>query len=316
MCHRSRLTRYCTTAVLLPCIIACATQPEPPVIPVALPLRIDNLTIIDPTDGSRQPAMSILMRDGMIAAVLPTDDVRAGPPITTIDGAGRFAVPGYNNLHSHAIIAERSELLLATMLAEGVTRRSRQSHRDYTCTPAAHAPARWRQSSRHTTGGGLPPRLPERGSDATEGPGCAGVEGERVEVWLRLLKMRLSRRARLIGRRDQRSHGQLDERDRGDQRFIGKQCGVVQSTEHDDRAGVEDAARVTHPTDQGEASVTRSRSARSCCASTGGRRRHRCSNVAAVSARPGSGRSSAMGWPSMVTVSVSPPATRCRTRPP
>jgi hypothetical protein len=44
-----------------------------------------------------------------------------GPPIATVDGGNRFAVPGYNNMHSHALIAERPELLLATMLTEGVT---------------------------------------------------------------------------------------------------------------------------------------------------------------------------------------------------
>jgi imidazolonepropionase-like amidohydrolase len=39
----------------------------------------------------------------------------------TVDGGNRFAVPGYNNMHSHALIAERPEFVLTTMLAEGVT---------------------------------------------------------------------------------------------------------------------------------------------------------------------------------------------------
>jgi hypothetical protein len=90
-------------------------------IPIAGSLRIDNVTIVDPSDGGERPAMSILMDRGTIVSVLPTRDVLLGPPITTVDGGNRFAVPGYNNMHSHALIAERPEFLLATMLAEGVT---------------------------------------------------------------------------------------------------------------------------------------------------------------------------------------------------
>ena len=85
-----------------------------------------------------------------------------------------------------------------------------------------------------------------------------------------------------IRRRDKRSDGQLGERDGGSQRFIRQHGGIIQSAEHDDRAGVEDPARVTQPAAHSDAVITRSTSARSCCESTGGRRRHRCCNAAAV----------------------------------
>jgi cytosine/adenosine deaminase-related metal-dependent hydrolase len=102
-------------------IMACTKELARQEMPIAGPLRINNLTIVDPGDGSERPAMSILMDKGKIVSVMPTRDVPPGSPITTVDGENRFAVPGYNNMHSHALIAERPELLLATMLAEGVT---------------------------------------------------------------------------------------------------------------------------------------------------------------------------------------------------
>ncbi len=102
-------------------IAACAEGPTRPEILIAAPLRIDNVTIVDPDDGIERLAMSILMDKGKIVSVMPTRDVPAGSPIATVDGGNRFAVPGYNNMHSHALVAKRPELLLATMLAEGVT---------------------------------------------------------------------------------------------------------------------------------------------------------------------------------------------------
>ncbi|MEV4086338.1 amidohydrolase family protein [Nonomuraea fuscirosea] len=45
----------------------------------------------------------------------------SGEGVRRVDGAGRFVVPGYNNMHSHALAAERPALVLAAMLAEGVT---------------------------------------------------------------------------------------------------------------------------------------------------------------------------------------------------
>lgn len=57
-------------------------------------------------------------------------------------------------------------------------------------------------------------------------------------------------------------------------------------------------------------------SARSLAGSTTGSVRHRSSRRSAASGRFGSGRSSATGSPSRVTVSVSPPATRFSISPP
>jgi hypothetical protein len=86
----------------------------------AQPLRIDHVTVIDPRDGSSRPDMSVLVREGKIVSVgaLVNADTSG---VRVIDGAGRFVVPGYNNMHTHVFQEERSELFMATMLREGTT---------------------------------------------------------------------------------------------------------------------------------------------------------------------------------------------------
>lgn len=90
-------------------------------VPRAAPLRIDQVTVVDPRDGSKSPGMSIVVRDGRITAVQASKDTSAGQDVWAIDGAGRFVVPGYNNMHTHVLQQERASLFMATMLAEGVT---------------------------------------------------------------------------------------------------------------------------------------------------------------------------------------------------
>ena len=86
----------------------------------APPLRIDHVTIIDPRDGSKHPDMSVLVRGGKIVSV-SADGRAAATGLRVIDGGGRFVVPGYNNMHTHVLQEERSELFMASMLREGTT---------------------------------------------------------------------------------------------------------------------------------------------------------------------------------------------------
>ncbi|WP_285761395.1 amidohydrolase family protein [Nocardiopsis ansamitocini] len=89
--------------------------------PTAGPVRIDDVTVVDPLDGTLAAGMSILVRGGQVESVVPTETVRAERGVRVVAGAGRFAVPGFNDMHTHALQADRPALALATMLAEGVT---------------------------------------------------------------------------------------------------------------------------------------------------------------------------------------------------
>lgn len=95
---------------------------RPTTLPLAAPLRIDHVTAVDPRDGSRRIDVSVCVRDGAITSVVPCDGAKdPGADEWAVDGGGRFVVPGYNNMHTHVLQAERRELFLATMLAEGTT---------------------------------------------------------------------------------------------------------------------------------------------------------------------------------------------------
>jgi hypothetical protein len=83
-------------------------------------LRIDHVIVIDPRDGSARPDMSVLVRGGKIVSVGALVNASSSG-VRVIDGAGRYVVPGYNNMHSHVFQEGRSELFMATMLREGTT---------------------------------------------------------------------------------------------------------------------------------------------------------------------------------------------------
>jgi hypothetical protein len=84
-------------------------------------VRIDNVTVVDPTDASSRAGHSIVVHDGRIVDVMPTSSTPAEASMRVIDGAGRFAVPGYNDMHTHVLQSPNAELGFALMLAQGVT---------------------------------------------------------------------------------------------------------------------------------------------------------------------------------------------------
>lgn len=101
---------------------ATATEPPPRTVRTAASgVRIDDVTVIDPLDGSRRAGQSVFVLDGRIVDVSPTSAAPTETSLQIIDGAGRFAVPGYNDMHTHVLQAPDTELGFALMLAQGVT---------------------------------------------------------------------------------------------------------------------------------------------------------------------------------------------------
>jgi cytosine/adenosine deaminase-related metal-dependent hydrolase len=106
-------------SVLLP---GCRKQSLPKVeLPIAGKLQLDGVTIVDTHDGRLTPGMSIVMDKGRIVNITPTSDVVKDPSVLSIDAAGKFGVPGFNNMHMHVIDQADSSSVLAIMLADGVT---------------------------------------------------------------------------------------------------------------------------------------------------------------------------------------------------
>jgi imidazolonepropionase-like amidohydrolase len=89
--------------------------------PFAGTLRLDGVTIVDTENGALAPGMSILMDRGRIVRISATAVTPADPSVRSVNAAGKFVVPGYNNMHSHVLAADNASGAMAMMLTEGVT---------------------------------------------------------------------------------------------------------------------------------------------------------------------------------------------------
>ena len=81
---------------------------------------LQNVTVVDPRAGKAQAGQDVLVKDGKIVKVSnhPADAEGA----TMVDATGLFALPGYNDMHCHALnMPDQVATPNALMLAAGVT---------------------------------------------------------------------------------------------------------------------------------------------------------------------------------------------------
>jgi imidazolonepropionase-like amidohydrolase len=105
--------------------IATAIPVSPAVPRVAAPpaswLRLQGGSIVDPRDGTVRSNVNVLMNQGRIVALESSGTTRTDSSVQVVDATGKFVVPGYNDMHSHALELENPSGALALMLADGVT---------------------------------------------------------------------------------------------------------------------------------------------------------------------------------------------------
>lgn len=105
-------------------VITRVLQPKVPprvVFPPARAMRLNSVTIVDPLDGRKMPNMSIRISNGSISSIVPMHRAPGESSERIVDGSGRFAVPGYNDMHVHTMQLDDPDLAFATNLAEGAT---------------------------------------------------------------------------------------------------------------------------------------------------------------------------------------------------
>ena len=69
---------------------------------------IEDVSVVDVRDGSVEAGLSVVIADGVIQKIAPTGEVEVGGA-TVIDGAGRFVVPGFLDMHAHALVTPPAE---------------------------------------------------------------------------------------------------------------------------------------------------------------------------------------------------------------
>lgn len=98
--------------------LACQTAPEGTV-------AFENVSVL-PMDGERVlEAQTVVVSEGLIAAMGPSGEVRAPRGAEIVDGRGKFLLPGFTEMHGHLpggdAPAEYVDRMLYLFLSNGVT---------------------------------------------------------------------------------------------------------------------------------------------------------------------------------------------------
>ena len=104
-------------------LVSCSTSGEQSTEDLTGSVAISNATILTMTSEVPLENHSVIIRDGKIHKIMPNADVPEG--IETIDGSGKWLVPGLAEMHAHIPVAQdNDELVRETLflyLSNGVT---------------------------------------------------------------------------------------------------------------------------------------------------------------------------------------------------
>ena len=102
-------------------LAACASTP-PASTPADADLAITNVAVVDVERGRVEPGHDVLVRDGRIVAVGPTGRAARASGVRTIDGSGRFLIPGLWDMHAHLHLSGNPlNVEMPLLVAHGVT---------------------------------------------------------------------------------------------------------------------------------------------------------------------------------------------------
>ena len=82
------------------CLVLSACGPT--VVVPGADLAITGVTVIDGNGGDPLPRQTVLIEDGRIAAIAPSERTRVPDSAVAIDGEGQFLIPGLWDMHVHA----------------------------------------------------------------------------------------------------------------------------------------------------------------------------------------------------------------------
>lgn len=82
---------------------------------------ITHISTIDPNDGLKEN-QTVIIKDGKIHKIAPTQELKLAPSNRIIDGTGKFMIPGLWDAHVHfAFIEELAPRMFDLFLAYGIT---------------------------------------------------------------------------------------------------------------------------------------------------------------------------------------------------
>ncbi len=103
-------------------ISACMSVSQAPVEVVDRGLIIHNVNVVNTRDGSITPNRAIVIRDGKIHKITASASIRVTGTAQGVDGLGKYLVPGYLDMHTHAIFEEdKQPSAWPLLIAHGIT---------------------------------------------------------------------------------------------------------------------------------------------------------------------------------------------------
>ncbi len=109
---------------MLALVLATLFRSSGPAAP-AVPVAITHVTVIDTTGGPARADMTVLVEGDRITQVAPAALARVPEDARTLDGAGKFLIPGLWDMHIHTFFGNwvpgGREVTLPLFLAHGVT---------------------------------------------------------------------------------------------------------------------------------------------------------------------------------------------------
>jgi hypothetical protein len=77
--------------------------PQTPRVGTAGDFLVRNVAVVDVAQGTVRHGQDVVLRDGRIASVTSSASSRADAALTTIDGTGKYLMPGMWDMHTHAV---------------------------------------------------------------------------------------------------------------------------------------------------------------------------------------------------------------------
>jgi imidazolonepropionase-like amidohydrolase len=107
--------------VLIGAAVMAGCQTGRSAAPVPVALAIENVTVIDPETKRVMPGRSVYVDGGRIVAVAPASGRGRYIAAKSVEGTGRFLMPGLMDMHVHLFLGEPPSGTMNLLLANGVT---------------------------------------------------------------------------------------------------------------------------------------------------------------------------------------------------
>ncbi len=118
--ENSKVSATASACALVLALVACSCGDDD--VTVTQGAVFENVTVVNTRDGALAAGMSVVVDGARIVKIAPSDQVRIVGSAQAIDASGKYMVPGYLDMHTHAIDAADSQTTFWPLLiANGIT---------------------------------------------------------------------------------------------------------------------------------------------------------------------------------------------------